>query len=370
MRVGIDAHTLGSKSSGNESYYLELLQELAKAESNGNEYVVYYTLEKAVTKIPVATHLRPKRIWPPNPYIRIPISFPSEFRREKLDVFHGQFIIPPFCNCRSVTTIPDILFETYPQFFTPWENFQFRTLIRWSAMRADHIITVSQASKTDIVSKYKIAPEKVSIIDEAPRDEFRVMDRGKCKEIIARKYGIAESFILYVGRINPRKNLLRLIEAFSILRRKGTEQKLVIVGKQDWQADKVLDRVKALALEANVVCTGYVDGEDVPVFYNAADVFVFPSICEGFGLPLVEAMACGCPIVTSYGSSLEEVSGSAAILADPWSVESLANAIGSVVGDTTLRQSLRAKGLKRVAEFNAARNAQNTVDIYTRLAGS
>ena len=143
----------------------------------------------------------------------------------------------------------------------------------------------------------------------------------------SRKYGIAPPFLLYVGRVNARKNLVRLVEAFSRLYRKGTRHKLVIVGKQDWMAEQVVERVKELSLEHAVIFTGYVDWDDVPVFYNAAELLVFPSICEGFGLPVMEAMACGVPVVTSYGSSLEEVAGGAAVLVDPYSVESIADAM-------------------------------------------
>ncbi len=369
MKIGIDAHTLGSRSSGNESYYLQLLEELAKAPDTSNRYIIYFTFENGKAKIPAASNFVVKRIRPASPYIRIPLSFPLEFRREKLDVFQAQYIIPPFCNSKTVATIHDILFESYPEFFAPAENLRFRILIRWSARRADHIVTLSQASKNDIVSKYHIDPEKVSVIDLAPRDEFHAMNAEECRERIREKYGIREPFVLYVGRINPRKNLLRLMEAFSILRQKGISQKLVIVGKQDLLAKQVIQKVKDLALGDAVIFTGYVDWDDVPVFYNAADVFVFPSICEGFGLPVVEAMACGIPVVTSYGSCLEEVAGGAAVLADPYSVDSIANAINAVLSHQDLRASLREKGLKRVKDFNAARNVQDIIAVYQKLAG-
>jgi len=221
MKIGIDAHTLGSKSSGNENYYLQLLQDLARAQPNGNRYTIYYTHLQGLPKIPVVSHFELKRIRQVNPFIRIPLSFPFEFQRGKLDVFHAQFIIPPFCNCKSVTTIPDILFERYPEFFPWFENSRCRALIPWSARRADHIITVSQSSKNDIVNYYHIDPDRVSVIDEAPRDEFRVLNRDQCRELIRKKYGIGDPYLLYVGRINARKNLVRVVEAFSRLRGQG-----------------------------------------------------------------------------------------------------------------------------------------------------
>jgi len=360
---------LGSKASGNENYCLQLLQDLAKTEANGDRYVIYFTYLNGRAKIPPAEQFEVKRIRPANPFIRIPLSFPIEFRREKLDVFHAQYIIPPFCNCRTVATIHDILYESHPELFTASEKFRSRTLIPWSARRADHIITVSRFSKNDIVNRYHIDPEKITVIDEAPRDEFRLMNTEQCREIIQRKCGIKHPFVLYVGRVNARKNLARLVEAFSVLKAKGIPHKLVIVGKRDWLAEQVEERVRQLSMNDEVIFTGYVDWADVPVFYNAAVLFVFPSICEGFGAPVLEAMACGVPVLTSHGSSLEEVAGGAAILSDPLSVRSIADAMEKALADPELRRSLREKGLKRVTDFSGARKAKQTVSVYQGVCG-
>jgi glycosyltransferase involved in cell wall biosynthesis len=369
MKIGIDGHTLGSQSSGNENYCLKLLRDLAKAETNADRFVIYFTYLSGLPKIPVTDRFKVKRILPANPFIRIPVSFPLEFRREKLDVFHAQYILPPWCNCRTINTIHDILFESHPEFYTRAQNLYFRALIPGSARRADHIITVSEFSKKDIVSRYRVDPDKVTVIEQDPRDEFRLMNPEYCREVILSKYGIAAPFILYVGRINPRKNLIRLVEAFSHLRRKGMQYRLVIVGKQDWMAEQVVQRVKELSLEDTVIFTGYIDWNDVALFYNAADLLVYPSICEGFGLPVMEAMACGVPVVTSFGSSLEEVAGGAAILVDPYSIDSIADALGAVIADRQLAVSLREKGLRRVADFRRDRKPQQTISIYHKVCG-
>jgi glycosyltransferase involved in cell wall biosynthesis len=369
MKIGIDGHTLGSQSSGNENYCLKLLRDLAKAETNADRYVIYFTHLSGLPKIPVTDRFKVKRILPANPFIRIPLSFPLELRREKLDVFHAQYILPPWCNCRTINTIHDILFESHPEFYTRAENAYFRALIPGSARRADHIITVSQFSKKDIVSRYKVDPDKVTVVEHESRDEFRLMNSDECKEIILRKYGIVAPFALYVGRVNPRKNLVRLVEAFSRLYRKGVRHKLVIVGKHDWMAEKVVQQVKNASLEDAVIFTGYIDSDDVPVFYNAAEMLVFPSICEGFGLPVMEAMACGVPVITSYGSSLEEVAGGAAILIDPCSIDSIADAMERVIAHPQLASSLREQGLKRAADLRSTRKPHQTVSIYHKVCG-
>ena len=367
MKIGIDAHALGSKSAGNESYYVQLLRALARHPLNGNCYVVYFTQADGEKQIPLCERFRPKRIWPSSPYLRIPVAFPIEWRREKLDVFHAQYILPPFCTSRSVTTIADILFESHPEFYSPMERLKFGVLFPWSARRSDHIITVSQFSKNDIVDRYHVDPERVTVIYEAPRQEFREMDVGYCREMLAREYDVHFPFILYVGRINARKNLERLVEAVSVLSGKGFPHELVIVGKQDWMAGRVLEKVRELSLELKVRFVGYVPAEHLPVFYNAADLFVYPSICEGFGIPLVEAMACGVPIVTSFGSSLEEVASAAAVLADPYSVASIANAMERVLSDKLFARGLREKGIRRAAEFTEARKADETINVYRQV---
>jgi glycosyltransferase involved in cell wall biosynthesis len=367
MKIGIDAHALGSKSAGNESYYAQLLRALARNPSNGNRYVVYFTHPEGEKQIPSGERFRAKRIWPANPYLRIPLAFPVECRREKLDIFHAQYILPPFCGSRSVTTIADILFESHPEFYSPMERMKFGLLFPWSARRSDHIITVSQFSKNDIVNRYHVDPDRVTVIYEAPRPEFRRMDSDGCREMLAREYNIRLPFILYVGRINARKNLERLVEALGILRGKGLAHELVIVGKQDWMAGRVLQKVRDMSLESRVRFVGYVPTEHLPVFYNAADLFVYPSICEGFGIPLVEAMACGVPVVTSFGSSLGEVASNAAVLADPHSVSSIADAMERVLADEVLALQLREKGFHRASEFSEARKAQETIEVYRQV---
>jgi glycosyltransferase involved in cell wall biosynthesis len=367
MKIGIDAHTLGSRSSGNESYCLQLLQDLAQTDCGSDRYIIYFTRGHGLPKIPVAEHFAFKRIRPVNPFIRIPFSFPIEFQRESLDVFHAQYILPPLCNCRSVVSIHDIIFERFPQFFPRFETYRSKLLMPWSARRADHVVTLSEFSKAEIVNRYHIDPEKVSVIYEAPRDEFHSLDREDCQKQIAKNYGVEPPFVLYLGRLQARKNVLRLVEAFAKLLSRGIKQKLVIVGKQDWRAERVTARVTELGLSNKIIFTGYVDWEDVPIFYNAADLFVFPSICEGFGIPVLEAMACGVPVVTSYGSSLEEVAGGAAILADPYSVDSIADAMARVLAHPDLKLSLQQQGLKRAAEFNGRRKAAQTMAVYQKV---
>ena len=369
MRIGIDAHAIGSESAGNETYYEQLLKHLAAASTNGSHYVVYYTHQSAARRVPESERFHLKRIRPATRFWRIPIAFPLEFRREKLDVFHAQYIIPPLCNCKAVTTIPDIAYEHYPEFFSKFCNLWSKMLIRRSAERADHIITVSEHSKNDISTTYHIDPEKITVTYEGAGLEFFPRDKAACREQIAINYNVNDSFLLYVGRLQERKNLRRLLSAYARVKKDGINEKLVLVGKQDWVSGNIQTHLQTLQLEHDVIFTGYVPSADLPIFYNAALAFVYPSIFEGFGLPVIEAMACGVPVLTSYGSSLEEVAGDAAVLVDPMSEESIAEGLRKLLGDTNLKLKLARAGLNRSATFSFQKAAQQTSGVYEMVAG-
>lgn len=369
MVIGIDAHAIGSRSSGNETYYERLLQHLADLPTNGKRYVIYYTQAAAARRVPAREQFDLKRISPATPFWRIPIGFPLEFRKNRLDVFHAQHIIPPFCNCNVVATIPDIAYEHYPEFFSRFETLRSKALIRRSAERADHVITVSEYSKNDIARTYHIDPEKITVTHEGAGADFFPRDKGECQEEVGRKYSIHAPFLLYVGRLQERKNLRRLLSGYARLRTEGAEEKLVLVGQKDWMLENIQSHVESLGLQDSLKFTGYVPSQDLPVLYNAAEAFVYPSIFEGFGLPVIEAMACGAPVLTSFGSSLEEVAGNAAILVDPMSEESIARGLGRLVGDRDLRARLGAAGLARSASFSFKRAAEQTIEVYERVVG-
>ena len=244
-----------------------------------------------------------------------------------------------------------------------------RKLVRATATRADHITTVSRFAAADITRTYGVPPEKLSVAYQAAADRFRPRDKQVCQEHLARAYGITFPFILYVGRIQARKNLLRLVEAYARLRKLGTTARLVLVGKKDWQSEKLLARIHELRLDDSVIFPGYVSADDLPLFYNAAEVFVFPSVFEGFGLPVVESMASGAPTITSRGSSLEEVAGDGALLVDPFDVASIADAIERVLGDPELQRQLADRGLRRSAEFKPEELSLKMLDVYRSLVG-
>jgi glycosyltransferase involved in cell wall biosynthesis len=245
-----------------------------------------------------------------------------------------------------------------------------KTLVPWSAKRASHIMTISEFSADDIARRFDLPREKITVAHLAASPDFHPRDKSQSQEYLAGKYGITFPFILYVGRIQARKNLPRLVEAYARLRKQGLSAKLVLVGKKDWQSGQLMEKIKELGLEDSVIFPGFVSFDDLPIFYNAAEVFVFPSFFEGFGLPVVESMASGVPTITSYGSSLEEVAGNGALLVDPRDTESIINALSKVFSDPALQKDLIARGLKRSKNFTTGNLAEKVLEVYDALAGS
>ncbi|HEY6766463.1 MAG TPA: glycosyltransferase family 1 protein [Candidatus Sulfotelmatobacter sp.] len=369
LRIGIDIHSVGSLQGGNETYYRELIKGIARIHSD-HRFFLYHTCPEIERHITANGTLTLERLFPAHRLLRIPFTIPWRSRRDRLDLLHAQFIVPPFLRCKTVTTIPDIAYEHYPDFFPARQRAWLKTLVRESAKRADHIITVSEHSKRDLIQTYGLGEEKITVTYEGAGDEFVPSDREKAKELLARKYRIDGDFVLYLGRLQARKNLMRLVNAYARFRAAGFPHKLVLAGREDSLFQPVLSRIRQLKLENDVLLPGYVTARDVPAFYNAAEVFVYPSLYEGFGLPLAEAMACGSPVVTSRGSSLEEVAGDAAVLVDPLDEISIADGLKQVLSDPELRARLGQAGLRRSRQFSFGEAARQTIGVYERVMGA
>ena len=370
LHIAIDAHSVGARLAGNESYAINLIESLAQIDSV-NRYTLYVTKREAVDRFNGRwPNFSVRLTLPHTPLVRIPLTLSSELRRNPVDVLHVQFTAPPFAPCPVVVSIHDLSFEHLPLTFKRRSRMQLRLTVRQSARKAARILTLSESVRQDIIETYGIAPERVTTIPIAAPAHFRpVTDAGEIQRVRL-TYKIAGDYILSVGSIQPRKNLTRLVAAYARLRRERAEGKLprlVIVGKQAWLYDETLRAIEEQGIGDLTVLTGYVPDADLPALYSGAVCLVYPSYFEGFGLPPLEAMQCGAPVIAGNRTSLPEVVGEAGLLVDPFDEAAIATAIARLIDDSDLRAELRVKGLKRARVFDWHETARRTLSVYRQI---
>lgn len=369
MHIAIDAHSVGAELGGNESYATNLIEALAEIDQT-NRYTLFVTKAAAVKRFADRwPNFQVRLTLPHTPLVRIPLTLSRELRRHPVDLLHVQYTAPPFAPCPIVTTIHDLAFEHLPETFNRRSWMQMRLTVRRTARRAAHIITVSDYSRDDIIRTYKIPPERITVTHEAAPANFApVSDPIELKRIRDR-YGISRNYILSLSSIQPRKNLVRLIEAYTQLRRVNSDDtfpQLVLAGKRGWLEHETFRAAKESAIARDIVFTGYVPDDDLTGLYSGALCFVYPSYFEGFGLPLVEAMQCGVPVIAGDRTSVPEVVGDAGLLFDPFNTNELASALNCLINDSDLCGALRRKGLLRARSFNWQATARSTLRIYER----
>lgn len=282
-------------------------------------------------------------------------------------LFHAtEHLLPPLRGVPTVLTVHDLIFRRYPAHHKRLNRWYLNATMPLFCRRADAIIAVSEQSKRDVIEAYGIPPEKISVIYEAADPRFRPQPPEAVAAARAR-YGLPERYVLFVSTIEPRKNLSRLLAAFERAHAAGLADALVIVGKRGWLFDAFFADLERSPAKDAVIFPGFVPDADLPAVYAGAQALAFPSEFEGFGLPVLEAMACGAPVVCSNTSSLPEVAGDAALLVDPLDVDALAAALARVLQDPALREQMRARGLAQAARFSWERAARETLAVYRRL---
>jgi len=283
------------------------------------------------------------------------------------DLFHGPDVIaPPLTGARTVVTVHDLSFLRHPRFHRPLNRWNLRLIMPYVVRRAAAVIADSQSTRHDLIELVGAAPQKVHVIFPGVAPAYRVLPASEARAHVRRRFGLDEGYILFVGTIEPRKNLDTLVEA---CRRLSWPAPLVIAGSVGWRAADIHRRLQSLQQQGHVRLLGYVPDEDLPALFNAARVFAYPSWYEGFGLPVLEAMACGTPVVTSNVSSLPEVAGPAALLVAPADAQALADALARLLHDEALAADLRERGLARTPGFSWQRTVRETAALYRQLAG-
>ena len=305
-----------------------------------------------------------------NPFVRLGLELSARLKQDRPDLIHVQYTAPLRCPVPIVVTVHDVSYMEHPEYFPAPRALQLRLSTRHTLKRASKIITISEYSRERLSRVFNIDPDEITVTYLAAEEYFRPINRERAMRLVADKLGIVGPFILNVGDWHPRKNQIGLIRAFRELLAKHPHlpHRLVLVGKRTWFARRVDEEIRLSGLREKIVITDFVDDELLPLLYNAADVFVFPSFYEGFGLPAVEAMACGRPVVCSDVTALPEVVDGAALLFDPHSVGEQVRAIGDILLDKDLAQRMAKMSLQRSRHFHWRETARQTLEVYSQVA--
>lgn len=375
-RIGLNAQLLSLdpsyRSAGINRYIYNVLVNLPPSPDRYR-----FSTFLSDRRFPAAGHLNARwsRLPTANPWVRIfweQVVLPAVLWQEKLDLLHAMaFVAPLAASCPSLVTIYDLSFLRYPETFKRGNRLYLTQFVRMSARRATHFTAISASTARDIVDLLGVEPGRVSVIYCGVEDKYRPLPPAEV-EVFRRQHGLPERMILYLGTIEPRKNIGALIKAYHLLLKswsagQGEPPRLVVAGGKGWEWEEVFSLVEELGLGGQVAFPGYVPEDELPWWYNAAACFAYPSRYEGFGLPVLEAMACGAPVVASAAASLPEVVGDAGLMVAPDDTEALARALFQVLTDDDLSGMLREKGRQRAAGFSWARCAQETLAVYDRI---
>lgn len=360
MRLGLDARLTYYTRGGIASYIRQLVETLPGLDRE-NEYFIFHS-RKARESLPAPANARRVDCWTPAHHRLERAAFGLELLPHRLRLLHSPDFIPPRGQFRSVITIHDLTFLRYPQFLTPESRRYYNDQIRAAVKRADAILADSHATRADILELLAAPPEKVMTVHLAPDPRFRPQPPGAVEAVAARHH-LSKGYVLFVGTFEPRKNTSALLEAYARL---PGAPPLVLAGNKGWLFDETLDRARQLKIASQVKFLENVSADDLPALYCGASVFVLPSHYEGFGLPVLEAFACGTPAVIADRASLPEIAGDAAARCNPDDPASIADAIRSVLDDSAWRASLIEKGFARVKAFSWDKCARETLSVYRR----
>ena len=371
MRIVFDGTTLTPGRTGVGYYTEHLLQHLAREVVNTGDELVVVSNKPIDTQAPLPPHVRvhdghrfPIRIgW---------MQLRAQRALEALqpDVAHfTNGMIPIGSPVATVVTVHDMSLRLYPNCHPVRRLLLNRPLMHVAIRQASSIVTVSNSARRDLLRLHGVAPDRVAVVHEAASPAFRPIADREWLENVRARYALPRQFMLYVGTIEPRKNLPRLMSAFAAARKAGIPHHLVCVGPYGWSSRNLAGHIERLGIQDVVHFTGYVPFEHLPAIYNLGEFFAFPSLYEGFGLPVVEAMACGIPVLTSTTSSLGEIAGDAAETIDPADTDAIADAIVRLASDQDLRRDRAERGLRRARSFSWAQTARDMLAVYHRAAG-
>ncbi len=366
MRFSVDAHAIGCRLTGNEVYVRNLLDAFAEVDDR-SAFVAYVSTAEGARATPRRfTKSRVSR----DPFVRLGVDLPRRLRRHRPELLHVQYTAPLNCPVPVVVTVHDVSFFEHPEYFTAARAFQLRLTVSRTVAAAARIITVSEFSRDAIARVYGLDPHSIAVVPNAAASIFRPLPHDESAAWVWRRFGIPPPFILNVGDLTARKNQAGLIRAFAEMARAFPQltHHLVLAGKDGWHGSTVHRAALESGVAERIHFTGFVSDAELLHLYNACDLFVVPSFYEGFGLPVIEAMACARPVACSATSAVHEVADACAILFDPQSAAEMARAMADLALDAELRARMGRLGLQRSAHFSWRTAAERTLEVYREVA--
>jgi glycosyltransferase involved in cell wall biosynthesis len=365
MRFAVDAHAIGRHLTGNEVYVRSLLNGFAGLDRE-SEFITYLSMEDAESWVPARF---PVRRIAGNPFIRLGCDFALKLRRDRPELLHVQYTAPLACPVPVVVSVHDVSFLEHPDYFPFYRSMQLRLTVRRTIHQAACILTGSEFSRDSIARAYNLDPERIAVVHNAAADCFHQVQREAAQTRVRERFQMAAPFILSVGDLQPRKNHVGLIEAFAGLIHAHPElpHELVLAGKETWFVRRVRDAARNSGVADRIRFLGFVSDNDLLHLYNACELFCFPSFYEGFGLPVLEAMACGAAVACSNTSAIPEVADGAALLFNPYNADEITRAMLDLILLPDLRARMSRLGSQRATHFSWQKTARETLGVYYRV---
>jgi len=366
MKIGMMLRNLG-ELGGIYVYTVNLIEELLKLDKS-NQYIFFYNDPKFLGRYAQYKNVTERVVKLPGKLLWDQIAIPRAVKREKIDLlFNPKLSIPLFVNCKTVLIYHGAEQFAVPEIFKWYDRIYFKIMTKYYFAKADAVISTTRKGCKDLARLIGTDEKKIKPIYESHHKRFQIIEDPKQLKKIRQKYSLPEQFILFVGGITPLKNLGNLLRAFKEIKNKLSNLQLVVVGFKRWKFKKDISLIKQLKLEDKVIFTGFVPDDDLPAIYNLAHLYILPSFYEGFGIPVLEAMSCGCPVITSTTGCSSEVAGDAAVLVDPRNAKNIATKIYDVAVNEKLRKTMIEKGMTRSKEFSWEKCGLETLSLFESL---